>query len=209
MPIVAFSTQPPNVSLYGETSVPPPPKPRRSGARARTLVTRAEWPSSARTLIVGWRRRGISTRSFMRGHPRHGILNTFLKVLRSGRNDATRRRSRHGAALGTCRLSRHRRRLGRLRAGLAAERGSRHAGAAVRGRTRRDAIQHPLGAGLALSGPHLFPAGMAVGFAAGLARRQRHQPAHRAVVLRAGPPAGRRVVDQRHLRQPWLALRLR
>ncbi len=42
MPIVAFSTQPPNVSLYGETSVPPPAKPRRSGARARTFVTRAE-----------------------------------------------------------------------------------------------------------------------------------------------------------------------
>jgi hypothetical protein len=42
MPIVALSTQPPNVSLYGETSVPPPAKPTRNGARARTLVTRAE-----------------------------------------------------------------------------------------------------------------------------------------------------------------------
>ena len=53
MPMVAFSTQPPNVSQSGETSVPPPAKPRRSGARARTFVTRAEWSSSARTLIVG------------------------------------------------------------------------------------------------------------------------------------------------------------
>ena len=53
MAMVEFSTHPPNVSQYGETSVPPPAKPRRSGARARTFVTRAEWSSSARTLIVG------------------------------------------------------------------------------------------------------------------------------------------------------------
>ncbi len=73
----------------------------------------------------------------------------------------------NGTTIGTNRHSNLRWRFGRLCVGVSLERGSRHARAVVRGRPRHHADRYSGHPGIAVSGAHVFPAGMAVGIVAG------------------------------------------
>src|SRR5882724_4511486 len=63
--MVAFKTQPPKRSQYGDRSVPPPANPRRSGARARTSrgvlrVERAVIAEGRSVAVVGFQRLAVA-----------------------------------------------------------------------------------------------------------------------------------------------------